>query len=466
MKSRDLVDWEIVGYVYDTLDNNDHMNLQNGKHDYGRGSWASCLRYHDGTFYVAFAAYNTGKTYIFQTEDIEGSEWRKSVIDGVYHDMSILFDDGRVYMVYGAGEIKVIELTANATAIKPNGLKKTIIANADPTGGTGLAEGSHIYKLNGMYYIFIIAWPTTGTRRRIQVCYRASAIDGVYESKVILDDNMGFQNAGVAQGGIVETPSGEWFAMLFQDHGAVGRIPILVQMKWVDNWPLLGECREAPSKFPVGIVTSDEFDNSALALQWQWNHNPVNTHWSLQSRPSWLRLTTSSVTGSLTDARNTLTQRTFGAECTGSVKLDVSHMQNGDFAGLAAFQDQYAFVGVKMINNAKYITMSAAPESADTGVNGEYKTGIPEVEIESLPITQDIVYLQTRFNFVNAIDEAGFYYSLCGNEWTKIGSTLKMTYRLSHFTGYRFALFNFATKKSGGHVDFDWFRISSSREGI
>jgi len=521
MKSRDLVNWEIIGYVYDVLNDNDHMNLQNNKHDYGRGSWASCLRYHNGIFYCSFVAYNTGETYIFQTEDIEKGEWRKYVIDGIYHDMSILFDDGRVFMVYGAGAIKVVELTADATAIKPDGLNKTIIENADPTGGTGLAEGSHIYKLNGFYYIFIIAWPKTGNRRRIQVCYRANQIDGVYENKIILDDTLGFQNAGVAQGGIFDTHcrknhaknrhdgdskrtlTNEWFAMLFQDHGAVGRVPVIVPVRWEDDWPVVsvGQMQTTPAKnfLPVcGIVKSDEFEKPTLALQWQWNHNPVNTLWSLTEREGWLRLKASRA-GSLSDARNTLTQRTFGETCSGCVKIDVSQMQNGDFAGLAALQDQYAFVGVKMADNKKHIVMCAAPETKDDGVEGmqTYKAGIPEVEMEAVLLVQDDeietrslaknidqqggvvefadrtvegaqqahphnLYLRVDFNFADATDEADFYFSLCGDEWTKIGARLKMSYRLSHFTGYRFALFNFATKEAGGYVDFDWFRVSSN----
>ena len=468
MKSSNLVDWEIINYVYDTLDDNDHMTLQNGKHDYGRGSWASCLRYHRGIFYVAFVAYNTGKTYIFQTEDIEKGVWRKYTIDGIYHDMSILFDDdGRVYMVYGAGAIKVIELTADTTAIKPGGMNKTIIENADPTGGTGLAEGAHIYKLNGMYYIFIIAWPTTGNKRRIQVCYRSDTIDGIYEGRVVLNDNMGFQNAGVAQGGIVETPAGEWYAMLFQDHGAVGRIPVLVPVNWDNGWPIFGENGKVPKtlSLPEGsasnIVKSDDFDSASLALQWQWNHNPVDTHWSLSKRPGWLRLTASHVSGSLSESRNTLTQRTSGPVCSGFVKLDVGHMINGDYAGLAALQDQYGFVGVKMSDNARFIVMSIASETTNTWQVGSYKTGVPELEVEAAPLNQSILYLRVDFNFADAIDEADFYYSLYGNEWIKIGSTLKMTYRLSHFTGYRFALFNFATREPGGFVDFDWFKVST-----
>jgi hypothetical protein len=29
--------------------------------------------------------------------------------------------------------------------------------------------------------------------------------------------------------------------------------------------------------------------------------------------------------------------------------------------------------------------------------------------------------------------------------------------------GYRFGLFNYATKTSGGYVDFDWFHIANER---
>ncbi|MCL2285973.1 MAG: glycoside hydrolase 43 family protein [Firmicutes bacterium] len=450
MKSKDLVNWEIVNYVYDTLSDIDHMALRNGKHDYGRGSWASSLRYHNGTFYVSFVAYNTNTTYIFQTEDIENGPWRRYDIEGIYHDMSLLFDDGRVYMVYGAGAIRLVELTADATAIKPNGLNKVIIEHADITGGKSLAEGAHIYKLDGKYYIFIIAWPRTGTRRRIEICYRANAIDGEYEGRIVLDDNLGFQNAGVAQGGIVDTPCGKWYAMLFQDHGSVGRIPVLVPVSWQDGWPIFGEDGEVPIEMPypsaphltAPLVVSDDFDGDKLPLQWQWNHNPDNTGWSLTARKGWLRLTTTHVIQSLVEARNTLTQRTFGPACSGSVLLDTGQMKDGDVAGFAALAELYGFVGVKMEDGQKSIIMAT---STDT--------------MEVVPLTQDQVRLKIDFNFTDAIDEANFYYSLCGSKWKKIGGTLKMRYTLAHFTGYRFALFNYATESTGGYVDFDWFLV-------
>ena len=455
MKSRDLVNWEIVNYVYETLDDNDHMTLTNGKNDYGRGSWASSLRQHCGTYYVSFVAYNTSKTYIFQTEDIENGPWRKQEIDGIYHDMSLLFDDdGRVYMVYGAGTIKIVELTSDVTAIKPDGMDKVIIENADPTGGNSLAEGAHIHKINEKYYIFIIAWPKTGTGRRIQVCYRSDNIDGPYECQIVLDDNMDFQNAGVAQGGIVDTLDGKWYALLFQDHGAVGRVPVLVPVIWNEGWPIFGIGSKVPKEMPLisntanhgttaPLVISDDFNSKKLALEWQWNHNPDNHFWSLTSRPGWLRLTNGRAVGCLTETRNTLTQRTFGPTCAGMVKMDTTKMKDGDIAGLAALQEKFGFVGVEMLDGKKRIVM----ETSDG-------------RVEMIHLPQDIIFLKIDFDFRNARDIAQFYYSFDGSSLYKIGSNLQMTYSLAHFTGYRFGLFNYATQNAGGMVDFDWFRIT------
>ena len=45
MKSKDLVNWKLISYAYDTLASMDELNLNNGKNIYGRGSWASCLRF-------------------------------------------------------------------------------------------------------------------------------------------------------------------------------------------------------------------------------------------------------------------------------------------------------------------------------------------------------------------------------------------------------------------------------------
>ncbi|CCZ57786.1 glycoside hydrolase 43 family protein [Hungatella hathewayi] len=471
MRSKDLVHWEIITYVYDILENCDEMTLQNGKHDYGRGSWASCIRYEGNTYYAVFTAYNADKTYIFQTESIENGQWKRYILPGIYHDMSLLFDDdGKVYMVYGSGVIRVTELTEDARAVKPGGLNRVIIPETDAGGRGGLpAEGAHIYKRNGMYYIFLISWPPAPLHsgRRIELCYRSDRIDGEYEGRVVLDSDMGFHNMGVAQGGIFETAGGEWYSLLFQDHGSTGRIPVLVPVTWEDGWPVFGDGGKLPDMGTEGVenggtdvVKSDDFDSRALAVQWQWNHNCDNRYWSLHERPGWLKLTNGTICRNLSDARNTLTQRTFGPVCSGRVLLDVSEMQDGDFAGLGAFQDQYGYVGVEIVDGSARVIMNRAQPEPFEPANMCYETGKPEVTAESIPFVQRTVHLRIDFDFRDMADTADFYYSLDGNRWNRIGCRLKLSYRLTHFVGYRFALFSFATKKTGGSAYFDYFKVT------
>jgi beta-xylosidase len=198
--------------------------------------------------------------------------------------------------------------------------------------------------------------------------------------------------------------------------------------------------------------SENEYNRSAFPLQWQWNHNPDNQFWSLTQRPGWLRLTTGRVDASLVEARNTLTQRTYGPECSGSIAVDVSNMKDGDVAGLAAFQKNYGFIGVKMSGNAKTIAMVSA------------ESGSP-VEAESIPLEQKTVCLKIEMDFRNRADNARFLYSLDGTGWKPIGKALKMAYTLPHFMGYRFALFNFATKAAGGSADFEYFRVENRLAG-
>jgi beta-xylosidase len=114
------VNWELVSYAYDTLDDVDELNLARAKSAYGRGSWASSLRYHNGTYYVTTFAQTTGKTYIYTTRDIEKGPWKVTSFKPALHDHSLFFDDdGRVYMLYGGGNLRLTELDADLSGIKP-----------------------------------------------------------------------------------------------------------------------------------------------------------------------------------------------------------------------------------------------------------------------------------------------------------------------------------------------------------
>lgn len=295
MKSVNLNDWEIVNYVYDTFEDNEAHQLQDGKGIYGKGSWAASLRYKDGIFYVCFSSNDMDRFYIYRTEDIEHGIWERSVIPGLHHDPSLLLDDdSKNYVIYGNGSIRIKELTEDLTAVKPGGIDQLLLEGERTDIGLRI-EGCHAYKLNGYYYLFFIEWPRTGNRRRRQLCYRSRELLGPYERKIILNDDLGYHNNGVAQGGIVDTLGGDWYTVLFQDHDAVGRIPCVFPMSWENDWPVVGENGRVPQVFatklpaaePKPLVISDEFDyaNNRLALNWQWNHNPDNGLWSVTERP-------------------------------------------------------------------------------------------------------------------------------------------------------------------------------------
>ena len=281
MKSTDLVNWETVSYTYDILDDGDKFALRNGESDYGNGSWAASIRHYNGKYYVSFASLSTGKTYIFSTTDVENGTWHRSEFNGYLHDVSLLTtqDDG-MYVVYGSGTARCrpvyedengdITLGDEVTLIEYTGLDN----DGNPVNGpvSYISEGIHAYEIGDYYYLFMIQWPTGG--RRQEVCWRASSLDGPWESRKVFDSGLEFDgqmdNAGVAQGGIVQAADGSWYAMLFQDHSSVGRIPVLVPVTWEDGWPVFGdENGQAPVEMDLpgtytgekDIVVSDEFYN-------------------------------------------------------------------------------------------------------------------------------------------------------------------------------------------------------------
>ncbi len=454
MKSKDLVNWEMLNYAYDRLCENDRMNLENGRSTYGRGSWASCLRYSNGLFYLSTFAQTSNETYIFTTPDIERGEWTRHAFRPAYHDHSIFYEeDGHIYMLYGNGKLSMVEVKPDLSGVV-EGSDRVVIENAGAPAGDDLmlnAEGSQIIKANGKYYLFNIVWPRGGMRT--VVVHRADRVTGPYEGgRVVLQDK------GVAQGALVDTPDGRWFAYLFQDCGAVGRVPFMVPVRWVDDWPVLGDDGVIPEALNLpaqrglkpGIVDDDEFNRAkgdeSLPLVWQWNHNPVRADWSLTARRGYLRLTTSRVDSAFLQARNTLTQRTFGPVSAGEVCLDVRHMNDGDFAGLALLQQRFGQVGVQMIDKKPYVVM----------VNGEGKQ--PKV-VEQLPLKGKKVFLRAECDFRNRVDVAKFAFSLDGKTWQPIGDQLHMRYTMPHFMGYRFGLFHYSTLKAGGSADFDYFHI-------
>ena len=480
LRSYDLCNWEHAAFVYDFLDSTPAQRLEGTENIYGQGMWAASLRYHEGFFYIVFVANDTHKTYLYKSPKIDGP-WEKSEIEGFYHDNSVLFDDdGRVYIVYGNKEIHLTELESDLSGPKKGGLDRVIIVDSDDVY-LGY-EGAHFYKINGKYYIFLIHMPKS-TARRTEAVFMANSLTDEFKGQDICDDDMGFFNSGVAQGGIVETPKGRWYSILFQDTGAVGRIPVLIPMKWVDDMPVIDSEDEKtiPDIFEIEdnnpgyeympLYGSDDFkdcpDEKPESRQsygfksfWQFNHEPDLSLVNRDGVRGKVRITTDKLCQNVVQAKNTLTQRTMLPGCRAEVSVDGNELKEGDYAGLCILESAYAFVAITRRDGELWLVMKKRTIETDS-IWGERKDTEPGEELESvkLPLNCDgKVRLVADIDYTNRKDMAKLYYYDEAGSMKSIGNEVQLAFRLDHFTGARFGLFVYSTIHKGGSAEFSDFK--------
>src|SRR5580692_9763668 len=384
LESVDLVHWRIIGHVlpkldfapaYDmvppfTLTDATAGPVGEGQR-YGGGVWAPSLRYHDHKFYVYWPTPDEG-IFVSTAQRMEGP-WSApvTVLAGPgFEDPCPFWDsDGKAYLVHakvGAGSLILHRLSADGLRVLDAG--KTIV---EDKANLPVIEGPKLYKRHGWYYIFA---PIGGVGSGGQAVLRARSIWGPYGWRVVLV--AGQTNVqGPHQGAYVETPGGEGWFVHFNSTGAFGRITYLEPVRWQDDWPLIGDPIDDTAQgqpvvehaVPVVVSAtgqyrlqdSDEFNTPTLGLQWEWNHNPDDGLWSLSARPGYLRLHASTAP-SLVSARNTLTQILQGPAETVTARLDISHLLDGQRAGLVLFGVRPAWIGVVRESGSSYLTYAAA----------------------------------------------------------------------------------------------------------
>ena len=484
LRSYDLINWEHAAYVYDVLDSTPGQRMEGEENIYGRGMWAATLRYHKGTFYVIFVANDTHKTYLFTASGVEGP-WEKREMEGFFHDCSLLFDDDdKAYLAYGNRHIYVTELKDDLSGPKPGGLHRMVVSDeGNPSLGY---EGAHFYKINGKYYLFFIHSLRTEWKR-VEACFVADSLEGEFVGGDVLNDDMGYCNAGVAQGGIVDTPEGDWYAILFQDRGAVGRTPVLLPIHWEKDYPVFGVDGKIPFVFETKstrpeyeytpLVYSDDFkggvwpageaaatmritdlvkyDSYGFASAWQFNHEPDMQLLERDLENGTVSVATDKLCKNVTQARNMLTQRMLFPSCAGEVTVEGSGLKDGDYAGLCALQGKYAMVALTREAGQMYVVMMARAQDGQTSMGKTKDTQPPELLVK-LPVNTTKVRFRIQVDFENMKDEAELFFD-AGEGWTKIGETQKLYFRLDHFTGCRFGMYIYATEEIGGRVTFSEF---------
>ena len=91
---------------------------------------------------------------------------------------------------------------------------------------------------------------------------------------------------------------------------------------------------------------------------------------------------------------------------------------------------------------------SASADSGSTSAGGGYGAGA---------WNSNTAYFRVFFDYEDSRDIAEFFYSENGKDFVKTGIDLKTLYTLDHFMGYRIGIFYYASKTTGGHVDFKDF---------
>jgi beta-xylosidase len=464
LKSRDLVHWTIIGHVlpkltfapeYDmpgphTL--TDAISKPIGGTRYAGGVWAPSIRHHAGLFYVYWPTPDEG-IFMATAKHAEGP-WSApvKVIDQPKLEDPCPFwdDDGQAWLVhsrYGAGPLILHKMSPDGKRVLDAG--EVIV---EDKANLPVLEGPKFYKRGGYYYIFA---PIGGVDRGSEVALRSRNIRGPYEWRKVLEQGS-TKVQGPHQGGWVETPSGQgWFAH-FNSTGAFGRIVHLEPVTWVDDWPVMGD--PIPGKTsgqPVAVHAmpdtgspptqdrlqdSDEFSGAKLGLQWEWNHNPDDTAWSLTKRPGYLRLTALPAEYLVT-ARNTLTQILQGPNSRITTRIDIGNMVDGQRAGLSLFGVHPSWIGVARDSGHAHVTLASAG-----------------VETPGPEITGQTVDLRAE---VNPDQTVRYAYSLDnGKNFQPFGDAIPLA-RFSWWKGSRPALFSFThgTKAARGWIDVDWFRV-------
>jgi len=480
LKSYDLVNWEPVTHSVPTLNFGAKYNLNGSGSAYVKGIWASTLRYKASSDTFIWLGCVEGRTFVWTAANTNASrnngevapgawDWKsQGTIPSCYYDSGLLIDDDdKMYVAHGNPRISVAQLSADGKS--QLSAPKVVY---DPGNGATV-EGARMYKIKNTYYIFV-------TRPADQEIVLKSTTGpyGPYTAKMLVNRIAGpLSSAGFAhQGGIVDTPDEKWYYVAFLDAYPGGRIPVVAPLTWgSDGFPSVTVDAKGAwaQEYPLPVKTgkrvapgpgTDEFKGKGLSAHWEWNHNPDNRKWKLLEEGG-LVLQTADVTGDLFAAKNTLTRRITGPKSSGTFRLDVSGMKDGDKAGAVMFRDRSAYIAVSKEGNASKIVMV-------TGVtlNQNWETSGRGSVVATGPTLTDANLKDVWFKMdaditpafgTNTERTTTFSYSVDGGKtFVKLGPAFAMANSWQYFTGYRFGVFNHATKALGGEVKVQSFTLA------
>jgi beta-xylosidase len=462
LHSRDLINWSLLGRAATHLDWDERYNHPGQA--YGQGSAAPSIAYHDGRFWV-FCTDPAGGLFVSTAADPAGP-WESALLvrrAGGWEDPAAFWDDdGNAYLLHsssGESPLTLHRMSADGRALLDDG---AILDDTRPNG-----HCPFLFKRHGFYYLFTTGvWRKTHGSGYAVIVYRSRNIYGPYEQRVIFGTSGAGRSLG--GGGWAEYPAGQcWF---LHDMGLPGhgRLPFLEPAGWQGDWPWISQGNaeigagwptwetakpNSGVREPLSVpAASDEFDAPEPGPQWLWNHNPDPALWSLSERRGYLRLVAATLDAgngsegegrpvaarpdSLLLARNTLAQLIMGKRCSAATIMDISHMADGQRAGLSLFNREYAWIGVVRENGRSVVRVQT-----------------PDYMVEGPELSQQTIWLKAVCD-----DGSGsLFYSLDGESFLPLGRPL--TLQVQWGEAHKLALFTYSSASGRGFVDFDWFRL-------
>lgn len=460
LHSRDLVNWRLVAHALPRLTPEDAFATP----QHGKGVWAPSIRHHAGKFWIYYADPDFGLHLVTATDPL--GPWSKPIVvkscRGLIDPCPLWDDDDSVYLIHSwaksragfSNVLTLLELTGDGTGVAED---LGVVINGDLLSGYHTLEGPKLYKRDGWYYIFA---PAGGVETGWQSVFRSRSLRGPYADRIVLAQGSTPIN-GPHQGALIDLEDGESWFLHFQHKAAYGRVVHLQPVTWRDGWPSIGVTADANGcgqpvlrhtkpamSLPAGVdlptispASSDEFQSSTLALQWQWQANPQPGWHSLAARPGWLRLFSQSVpdNSNLYAAPHLLLQKFPALEFTVDTRVEIT----SGSAGLIVFGNDYAWIGVR---DGKLVQVTAhearhQPRLSESVTDARF-SGPVHLRVH---VTED------------AVCELAF--SIDGQTYSTLGDPFKAT--VAHWVGAKVGLFAIGGPED--FADFNYFRVRPVR---
>lgn len=461
LRSRDLVNWTIIGHALNELEPRDHFSVP----QHGNGVWAPAIRHHAGKFWIFYPDPDYG-IFVTTAVDPAGPWTRPYALKpglGLIDPCPLWDSDGSAYLIHAWAKsrsginnrLTLHRMSSDGTELLDDG---QVVVNGDEIPGYTTLEGPKLYKRDGWYWIFA---PAGGVKPGWQSAFRSRSVFGPYEDRIVLAQGDTPIN-GPHQGAWVTTAQGEDWFLHFQDRGVYGRVVHLQPMRWRDDgWPVMGDDDGSGRGKPVLVhrkpvvgrpskicapASSDEFTGNRLGEQWTWQANADPSWSSLRGGRLHLACPPSADTADLRLLPNVLGQRFPAESFVVTTSLSLRATREDVRAGLVVLGDAYAWIGLQRLGSQPVLVHRTAAKG---------KSEVDAADPTPVPDGRTSVHLQVE---VKPGGVCRFAADLDGRGLRPIGGPFTAT--PSTWIGATLGLFGTAPSgpDQGDAAEIDWFR--------